>query len=549
MYFLGSEVSINFFLTSILFWGVFGSILNWFVGPTKKDLLGSVQEGFKRAIVLGGIVFLLGAVFSWFKPTQPEGTFTASAKTVQVAQEPLQFDVDFAPSKSEPTITNVTTDIASFSFSSHGATLVDAVFSRELSGGRSQAFAVWKQEYFTEKNQYPFMVGLDQHTPYEYELIDQKNNASSVVLTYKGYSDQGTIIKEFTVHKDTSVIDLALTLEPRKTMRPRIMWVNPMLKELGEYDAINAVACTKTGKFVITSSGKIDATQGYIQPEIYGSDNKYFLCALVKDADKFVDRAYSQKVNESVVSYLEGQEVSETTTWNMSFYFGPKELEPLIAVDRRLEKVLDYGWFSFITKPMLSILKYCDQYTHNYGYAILLVTLLLKLLLLPFTFRGDKKMREFQESQKKLEYIEKKYKDNPELLQQAKAEHAMKNGMTMLGGCLPQFVQMPFFLGLQGALRNSLELYEQPFLWIKDLSVPDTYYILPLLMFLSFIVSFLVNNATQKTKGVRGLLFPISIGMLMGGVGTIMASGLGLYLLFNNVLHVVQVRIQRAFGV
>ncbi len=546
MYFLGSDVSVHFFIVSVAFWGLFGSVLNWFVGPTKKNFVVSVQEGFKRAIILGGIVFLIGAVFNWFKPSQPEGTFTANVKTVQIAQEPLQFDVDFVQSKYEPVITNVQTHAGSFGFSSHGATLINAVFTRELSGGRTQAFTIWKQEYFTEKNQYPFMVGLDQNTPFDYELIDQKDTEVATVLTYKGSSDQGTIIKEFTVYKATSVIDLSLTVQPKKTMHPRIMWASPMLKELGDYDSVNVIACTKAGKFVTTGASKVNVEQGYIQPEIFGSDNKYFFCAVVKDKDAFMSRAYAQAVNDSVVSYIEAEPVSEEKTWKVSFYFGPKELEPLVAVNPRLEKILDYGMFSFITKPMLSLLKYCDQYTHNYGYAILLVALLLKLILLPFTFRGDKKMREFQESQKKLEYIEKKYQNQPELLQQAKAEHAMKNGMTMLGGCLPQLVQMPFFLGLQGALRNSLELYEQPFLWIKDLSVPDSYYILPFLMFVSFLVSFLFN--ANKIKGVRSLLWPVTMGMVMGGVGTIMASGLGLYLLFNNVLHVLQVRLQRVFG-
>ncbi len=559
MYFLGSDVSISYFVASIVFWGLFGSILNWFFGPTRKNLIASVHEGFKRAIILAGIVFLLGMVMNYFKPQQQEGTFTASQKVSKISEEPLNFDVDFSKSHHDSVVTKVQTDVAEFSFSSHGATLIDAVFTRKLSGDRKQLFTIWKEDYFSEKQYMPFMVALDSNTPFEYDLVDREELNNRVILTYKGHSDQGVIIKKFTVYKDTFVIDFSLTLQPKKSMRPRVIWSSPALRELGEYDSINSIACTKAGKMIITPAVKIIEDQGYMHPEIYGSDNKYFLCAMIKDQNKFVERAYSKKlqeqayhayrvdaINHSVISYLEGKEVVEDTTWDMSFYFGPKELEPLIQVDSRLEKILDYGWFSFVTKPMLSFLKYCDSYTHNYGYAILLATLFLKLLLLPFTFRGDQKMREFQESQKRLEYLEKKYKDNPELLNQAKAEHALKNGMTMLGGCLPQFIQMPFLLGLQGALRNSLELYEQPFLWIKDLSIPDTYYLLPLLMFISFVFSFFLNQ--KNTKGVRGVLWPLIIGLVMGGVGTIIASGLGLYLLFNTILHIIQIRVQRAFG-
>ncbi len=559
MYFLGSEISVSYFAASIVFWGLFGSVLNWFFGPTKKNLIASVHEGFKRAIILAGIVFVLGMVMNYFKPQQQEGTFTASVKMPKASNEPLNFDVDFANSRHDAVLTKVQTDVAEFIFSSHGATLIDAAFTRNLSGNRKQLFTIWKEGYFTEKQYYPFMLALDTNTPYDYDLIDREDFNNRVVLTYKGHSDQGVIFKKFTIYKDNFSIELSLRLQPKKSMRPRLIWASPALKELGEYDSINSIACTKLGKVTITPAAKIVEDQGYMHPEIYGSDNKYFLCALIKDTNKFSERAYSRKIEESayhanrvdavnytVVSYLEGKEIFEDTTWDMTFYFGPKELEPLIHEDARLEKILDYGWFSFVTKPMLSFLKYCDYYTHNYGYAILLATLLLKLLLLPFTFRGDKKMREFQESQRQLEYLEKKYKDNPELLNQVKAEHALKNGMTMLGGCLPQFIQMPFLLGLQGALRNSLELYEQPFLWIKDLSVPDHYYILPFLMFISFVFSFFLNQ--KNTKGVRGVLWPLVIGLVMGGVGTIMASGLGLYLLFNNILHIIQIRVQRAFG-
>ena len=96
---------------------------------------------------------------------------------------------------------------------------------------------------------------------------------------------------------------------------------------------------------------QIAFTQGYLQPDMFGADNKYFLCAMVKDSDKFINRAYSQTVRDVVVSYLEGKEVSEETTVHLSFYFGQKELESLVAVDHRLEKVLDYGWFSLYDLP------------------------------------------------------------------------------------------------------------------------------------------------------------------------------------------------------
>ena len=155
-------------------------------------------------------------------------------------------------------------------------------------------------------------------------------------------------------------------------------------------------------------------------------------------------------------------------------------------------------------------------------------------------------MREFQASQRQLEYLEKKHQNDQEMLDKLKADHAMKNGMTMLGGCLPMFAQIPFFFGLQGALNNSLELYQQPFIWwMQDLSLPDAYYILPLLIAISMFLS--MTSASPK-KGIRAMFGPLAMSLFMAAIFSIASSGLALYMFFNNFLHFIQVRIQKAFG-
>lgn len=549
MYFLGSEISVNFLVVTLVFWGLFGAVLNWFFGPTRHNLIASVKEGFYKAFVLAGVLFLAGSIFNWFRPVPQAGTFTAPVAVEEqvVVQSPLRFDTNFADEQvCEPTITTVTTHNAVFKFSSHGATLDDVTFMRELPGGKKQEFVIWKPEHFSAVGVAPFTVALDEKISAHYELVDQETTADFSSLTYKVATSQGQILKKFTIHKNTPVVDVSITVIPKKTMRPRMIWTNPMTKDLGQYDAMTLWVLPADGKLSSIRSNKIDQTQGYLQPTIFGAANKYFLCALVEDKDHFMQRAYARVADDTIVTYTQAQEVSEPTTWNMKFYFGPKELESLVSVDPRLEGVLDYGMLSFITKPMMRILKYCDHYTHNYGYAILLVTLLLKILLLPFTFRGERKMREFQESQKRLEYIEKKYHDNPEALQKARTEHALQNGSAMLGGCLPMLIQMPFFIGLNGGLSNSLELYKRPFIgWITDLSLPDSYYILPLLIFFVFFVTSVVN-ATKKD--VRGVLSSAVMALLISTFFSTMASGLGLYMFFNSLLHLIQIRVQKALG-
>jgi len=117
---------------------------------------------------------------------------------------------------------------------------------------------------------------------------------------------------------------------------------------------------------------------------------------------------------------------------------------------------------------------------HNYGIAIILVTLLIKLLMAPFTFRSEQGMKERAEFQRKMKYLQEKFKHDKQALASAQAELLRKNGLSGLGSCLPNLLQLPFFIVLGSVISNSIELYKAPFLWINDLSAPDPYYILPL---------------------------------------------------------------------
>jgi YidC/Oxa1 family membrane protein insertase len=503
-----------------------------------REILGTFS------LALGTIILFKLFWGGWNGP-QENGSFVAP--TSQIEQSPLRLEVDFIDGEKETkeNPVHVKTSYADMTFSSAGGTISDLTFIRDLDH-KVQTFQVWNSKDAIDREQQPFLVALDQKTPYYYHLVNNSEDEQTAQITYEASTDQGTIQKKFTVYKDIYKIDVALTVKPNKTMRARLVWPSPLLKALDEEDPITATIISKNNKFEQINDSKINFRQGFFAPTLFGSTDKYFIFSMVKDSQSFTERAYYKSIDRCLLSFLEGKEVSEETTWDLSFYLGPKEMSAMDPVDTRLEKILNYGMFSFVAKPLLRFLKFLEGYTQNYGWAIVLVTLLLKLLLLPFTVKGERGMKKFQENQKKLEYITQKYKHDPEALEQAKLEHIKKYGTGgFIGGCLPMMVQTPFFLALFSGLNNSIELYRAPFiLWIKDLSLPDPYYVLPFLVFLSIIFNALF---APGKKDVKTLMVPFIMALVFGAFSTTMAAGVSLYLFTNMFLQGLQSQIQKAF--
>lgn len=488
-----------------------------------------------------GTIILFKLFWAGVGGGQQEGTFVAP--TSQVAQAPLYLEVDFADKEKvvDPELVLIKTRHAELTFSSAGGTLSDFVYNR-VSDHKDYTFRVLNEPDFVDREQRPFLVAFDEQTPFKYKMVDSTDQEVSATVTYESDASQAMIRKVFTVYKDRDQIDMELTIKPYKKVRPRLLWPSPLLKEVEE-EALSAVVIDSKNKFQQVSDTSLKRNQGYLRPELFGSLDKYFAFVMIKDAQRFTKRAYYKSVDKRLISFLEGDEITEETTWNFSFYLGPKELSTMAPVDARLEKTLNYGMFSFLVKPLLSLLNFFASYTYNYGWAILILTLLLKVIFLPFTIRGERKMQSFKDSQKKFEYLQYKYKDNPEELERARIEHMRKNGGGMLAGCLPMLAQGPFFIALSSGLNNSIELYRAPFvLWIRDLSLPDPYYILPFILFCA-----MAFNAVSDKRSVRGVMGPLAMALVFGAFMSTMAAGLVLYIVTNMVLHVLQTKIQKAF--
>jgi YidC/Oxa1 family membrane protein insertase len=237
--------------------------------------------------------------------------------------------------------------------------------------------------------------------------------------------------------------------------------------------------------------------------------------------------------------------------FNYKLYLGPKEVNTLKAADPRLAKAVNFGWFDVIAQPLLVCLKFFYRYLHNYGVAIILLTLLIKLLFWPLTHKSYVSMRAMKKLQPKMQKIREKYKDDKEKMNQEVMQMYRTHKVNPVGGCLPMVLQIPVFFALYRLLYSSIAIRHAPFYWwINDLAAPDRFPIgvqipylgdgLPILTVLMG-VSMFIQQKMSPTGGdpkMEKMMMMMPVAFTVFFVN--FPSGLVLYWLVNNVLSVGQ---------
>ena len=474
--------------------------------------------------------------------TESGQTFVAPQS--QVETRPLNREVDFIDvdgSNTPAQVTQIETEHAIYSFSTEGARLQQLTFKRVADGKPILINTVEPTAQMSREESF-FLVALNEKTPYYYRLVNQQKLATATELVYQADTDQATIQKTFTIHDDKHQVDLALTITPKSgPVQARILFGSPYITQVKD-DSVSAVYNTKKGSLEKEAGTKIDLNKGWFAPTLFGTEDRYFVHTLVSDQNKFTQRAYYELRDKQVISILEANAITEPTTWNLSFFVGPKDEKAMNQVDPRLEQLLDYsGILAPVARLLLWVLNYLYNFLHNYGWAIVVMTILINLLLLPLNLKGAQGMKKYNEFQKKLEYIKKKYKDDPDTLSREQAALITKNGMPGLGGCLPKLLQLPIFFALSRVLSNSIQLYHAPFLWIKDLSSKDPYYILPIAICVSMIVQ---STATEPKQRFT----MIAVALVFGAFSANFSAGLCLYILVGILLMNIQTYVQQKFG-
>jgi len=506
-------------------------------------------------LIVAGLAFgtswLINHYFFDSKKGQLEknGTVGFVAPEYEEESKPLNTEVDFVDGikyYAPKVLTDVETDLASLVFSTEGACLEQYELKPILGTTEISIETIFPPASNNQENRC-FLIGCDGKTPFSYQLVEKRDLECTVEIEYRAPYNGGFIKKVFTVHKNSYQIDLDIAYESNNQNNPvalRIFYPSPLMPDLEANDAISSIVGDEKDYIRKTARGSLSINQGWLFPTLFGSDSRYMIHAMIKDHNSFCQRAYYKFYDKQrIMSILEGPATKDSASWNVSFYMGPKAVSAMQMVDPRLEQTLDYsGWFAPFAKFMLAILKFLYGYVHNYGFAIIILTLLIRLLLMPFTMRGEELMKRQSEVGKKLEYIKQRYKDDPERLEYEQRELMKKYGMPGIAGCLPLLIQIPIFYGLARILSCSIELYKAPFLWITDLSARDPWYLIPILVMVASVLTSVRAPANYRgTQGVSSFLMP----MVFGVFAFFVSAGLALYFLVSTALGVVQVQLAR----
>ncbi len=260
--------------------------------------------------------------------------------------------------------------------------------------------------------------------------------------------------------------------------------------------------------------------------------DKYFFSALVPATPVEEARAWAYK-ESPVIAFKSREKVNRFV-----LYAGPKEHDRLASMNIGLEHIIDYGFFSIISRPLFWVLKFFYGFTGNYGWAIILLTIVTRIPFIPLLNKGQKSMKKLQDLQPKMAEIREKYKKDPQRMQQEMTGLYKKHKVNPIGGCLPMLLQIPIFFALYKVLLIAIELRGAPFmLWITDLSVKDPYYVLPIVMGITMVIQQKMTPTTMDPKMTKIMMFmPVIFTFMFLGF----ASGLVLYWLIGNILSIIQ---------
>ncbi|MFA4901206.1 MAG: membrane protein insertase YidC [Desulfobaccales bacterium] len=372
-------------------------------------------------------------------------------------------------------------------------------------------------------------------------------------LKFTCVSPEGlTFVKTFTFKADSYGFDLAVQLT-NHTKQPLEGQINLDLSEnfageeastshfLGFNGSIN-------NKLHDLKSGDLKEPQTFTgKVEWAGLDEGYFLTAMIPESAKaWVTLSEPPKAPmvASLRTPVESLAPGQAARFSYLLYFGPKNLDDLKPLG--LDRAVNFGWFDFVGKPFLTFLNWLNSYTHNYGWTIVIFTILLRIVFWYPNHKSYKSMKDMQKLQPKVAKIREKYKDDKEAMNKELMGLYRTFKVNPMAGCLPMVLQLPVFIALYNVLGYAIELRHAPFIptlpftnivWLADLSAKDPLLITPLIMGATmFIQQKMTPSAGDPTQAKMMMFLPLIFTFMFLNF----ASGLVIYWLMNNVLSIAQ---------
>ncbi len=294
---------------------------------------------------------------------------------------------------------------------------------------------------------------------------------------------------------------------------------------------------SKIERHTLTSS--MDPQEVTTEMKWLGFASRYFLMAVFPQTP--AQKTLMQTTGDAMIqASLEYPVKDGVFAAEFDLVFLPKQIDLLRSVDKTLDTSVNLGFFSFIAYPILLLLKFIQKFVGNFGLAIIILTIIVKIALLPLVIKGVKGMRKMAEFQPKLKALQDRYKDDKVALNREMMVLMKQSGYNPMAGCFPLLLQMPIFFALYTVLYTTFELYRAPFMgWIVDLSARDPYYITPVLL---TAVMFLQQKLTPPSPGMDPAQQKVLQWMpvIFGAFMVTTPAGLCIYMLVNTVFSMGQ---------
>lgn len=373
-----------------------------------------------------------------------------------------------------------------------------------------------------------------------------------------------SLTKTLTFKPESYVVDLELRLKNlSQALLTDQMGISFFFQPLGDakdessYN-ISQLAMGEKGSLKLFELSELQKTPTILKPPLdwVGYGDNFFLQAVIPlegQGYEVIPRVLDASRGLLQVVYLTEPfqlEGGQEKTFKIRLYTGPKVLDHLAQAEHQLVEAVDFGWFWFLAKPALYVLKWLYNYIHNYGVAIILLTIFIKIVFWPLTQKSFKSMQAMKKIQPKIAQVREKYKDDREKLNQELMGLYKTYKVNPMGGCLPMVLQIPVFIALYRMLNTAVELRHEPFLWwINDLTAPDRLQIgipipylggIPVLTLLMGVSMFAQQKMTPSSGDPRQEQIMLLMPLIFTVFFINFPSGLVLYWLVNNILSIVQ---------
>lgn len=382
-------------------------------------------------------------------------------------------------------------------------------------------------------------------------------------ITYQWLSPEGVIFeKEYTFSPDTYLITMVIRVKNASERdivdQLKVTLVNQMEASTAYYGFVgpSGLIDGKVHKIKLDDIGKEPVSSGQIQ--WVGLETIYFMNSIVpkelKNAEMLLQKTGGSIVYNSYREPLMNMEKGSISTFEYQVFFGPKNMRLLSQMNNGLDKSINFGMFDFIAKPCLWLMNFIHDYIPNYGIAIIILTIIVKIILWPLGNKSYKSMNEMKKLAPLMNEIKEKYKDDKKKMNQEVMGLYKTYKVNPMGGCLPMILQIPVFFALYRMLYEAIELRHAPFvMWINDLSAPDRLFnldiyiplmqppygipVLTLIMGASmFLQQKMAPAPVDPTQAKLMMFMPV----LFTFIFINFSSGLVLYWLVNNLLSMGQ---------